>query len=133
MGDPSKEYKHVVSLVSVFPAKIGGSAIESARITANKVLEANSAVSYFLKIAIYPHTIVRQHKLMGFAGADRLSQGMSRSFGKATKRAARVSANQPIFKVFINKDGIELAKTALRRATKKLPMSCKITLMENTF
>jgi large subunit ribosomal protein L10e len=70
---------------------------------------------------------------MGFAGADRLSQGMSRSFGKATKRAAKVSANQPILKVFINKDGIELAKTALRRATKKLPMSCKITLMENIF
>jgi large subunit ribosomal protein L10e len=133
MGDPSKEYKHVVSLVSAFPAKIGGSAIESARITANKLLEAKSAVSYFLKIAIYPHEIIRQHKLMGFAGADRLSQGMSRSFGKATKRAARVRANQPILIVFTNKDGIDNAKTALRRASKKLPISGKITVMENTF
>jgi large subunit ribosomal protein L10e len=133
MGDPSKDYKYVVSLVSPFPAKIGGAAIESARITANKVLELNGGVPYFLKVAIYPHEIVRSHKLMGFAGADRLSQGMSRSFGKSTKRAARVRANQPILIFFTNKDGVDLAKIALKKASKKLPISGKITVKENTF
>ena len=132
MGDSTNEYSHVVSLLSAFPTKIGGGSIESARITANKVLESNSGLSYFLKIAVYPHEIIREHKLMGFAGADRLSQGMSRSFGKATKRAAKVNANQPIFLVFTNKDGIDTAKTALRRASKKLPISCKIIVKENT-
>jgi large subunit ribosomal protein L10e len=132
MGEPSNDYAHVVSLVSAFPAKIGGGALESARITANKVLEANTGISYFLKIAVYPHEIIREHKLMGFAGADRLSQGMSRSVGKATKRAARVSANQPILTVFTNKDGIDVAKTALRRASKKLPISCKIIVKESS-
>ena len=100
IGDPSNEHTHVISLVSAIPTKIGDSAIESARITANKVLEANSNISFFLKIAVYPHEILREHKLMGFAGADRVSQGMSRSFGKATKRAAKVSANQPILIVY---------------------------------
>jgi large subunit ribosomal protein L10e len=133
MGDPSKEYKYVISLISAFPAKIGGGAIESARITANKVLESSTGVSYFFKIAIYPHEIVRLHKMMGFAGADRLSQGMSRSFGKATKRAARVKANQPILIFYTNKDGVDLAKAALKKASKKLPMSCKITVKENPF
>ena len=132
MGDPSKDYKYVVSLVSLFPGKIGGSAIESARITANKVLDS-SGVLYFFKVAIYPHEIVRTHKQMGFAGADRLSQGMSRSFGKATSRAARVSANKPILIFFTNKEGVDLAKTALKKASKKLPISCKITVKENTF
>ena len=133
MGDPSKKYKHIISLVSTFPGKIGGGAIESARITANKVLESSTNVSYFLKVAIYPHEIVRSHRLMGFAGADRLSQGMSRSFGKSTKRAARVSSNQPLLIFYTNKDGIDLAKSALRKASKKLPISCKITVKENTF
>ncbi len=133
MGDPSKKYKYIISLISPFPAKIGGGAIESARITANKVLESNAGVSYFFKIVIYPHEIVRLHRMMGFAGADRLSQGMSRSFGKATKRAARVKANQPILVFYTNKDGVDLAKVALKKASKKLPISCKITVKENTF
>ena len=132
MGDPSNEHTHVVSLVSAIPTKIGGGALESARITANKVLEANTNVSYFLKIAVYPHEIIREHKMMGFAGADRLSQGMSRSFGKATKRAAKVRAHQPILIVYTNENGIEIAKTALRKASKKLPTSYKITVLANT-
>jgi large subunit ribosomal protein L10e len=126
MGNTKEEYNHIVSLVSSCATKIGGSALESARITANKVLELVRGGSYLLKIAVYPHEIVRAHKLMGFAGADRLSQGMSRSFGKAVKRAARIGANQAILIVYINDDGVDQAKIALRRASKKLPIPCKI-------
>jgi large subunit ribosomal protein L10e len=130
MGDAQTDYKHAVCLIAPHPTKIGGCAIESARIAANKVLEAASGVPYLLKVAVYPHEIVREHRLMGFAGADRLSQGMTKSFGKAKSLAARVGANQAILVVYVNEDGVDVAKASLKRASKKLPVPCKILVRE---
>jgi large subunit ribosomal protein L10e len=67
---------------------------------------------------------------MGFAGADRLSQGMKLAFGRPTGRAARVSPGQPILSVQVNDEGIDVARKALTRASKKLPIPCKIVVDE---
>lgn len=133
IGEPSTGYEYTVSLVAPHDAEIGGSALESARVTANKVLTGATGGKFFLlRVCVYPHEVVRGHKLMGFAGADRLSQGMRLSFGKPTGRAARVSMNQKILAVDVNKDRIDLAKEALKRASKKLPTPCNIVVEENT-
>jgi large subunit ribosomal protein L10e len=118
----SDEFECSLSLVAKNPIKVTSRAIESARITGNKYLENNLTTSnYRLQIRVYPHEIIRQHKQMAFAGADRLSQGMRKAFGRPTGRAARLSKNQAIITVAVNKDDIDVATTALIRASKKLP------------
>ena len=129
MGDKKGEYSHVTLFKSAQTAKISSETLEAVRVTANKVLE-NSGKPYLLRILIYPHEITREHKFMGFAGADRLSQGMSKSFGKSTGRAARISAGQDLIAIYTKSDAVDIARTALKRASKKMPISYTVVVEE---
>jgi large subunit ribosomal protein L10e len=121
LGDKKGEYSYKVLLKAKHAARISSAALESTRVTANKILET-SGKSYMLTILTYPHEVVREHKFMGFAGADRLSQGMKKAFGRPRKRVAQVNAEQSILAVSTNEDGIDVAKLAMKRASKKLPI-----------
>jgi len=80
--------------------QIRHTALESARITANRALEKNAGINdYRLKIRVYPHHVIRENKQATGAGADRVSQGMRASFGKAVGTAARVQPNQIVMSV----------------------------------
>src|SRR5204863_395883 len=97
-------------------------AIESARQSANRVLEtALGKNGYFLRTKIYPHHILRENPLASGAGADRMSTGMAHNYGKPIGVAAQVKPGQSIFEVHTNKQHIDLAKKALKRASYKLP------------
>ena len=125
----SGDYDVTVALVSNGAVEVTASALEAARVTANKVLTvATGGHGYFLRIVPYPHEIVREHKFMGFAGADRLSQGMKNAFGRPTGRSARISRNQQVIAIDVNKDKVDVAKEALKRASKKIPVSGKIVV-----
>ena len=126
LGDTKADYDYVVTLVADHSAEIGGSALESARITSNKVISLVTGQPFLIRVLAYPHEIVRAHKFMGFAGADRLSQGMRKSFGRSTDRAAKVNAGQPFLAIHTMEAGLEKAKEALRRASKKLPVTSKV-------
>jgi len=129
MGDPHGKFEYLVSLVALSEVTISHKALEAARVSANKVLyDKLGGTGYFLRLYVYPHEIIREHKLMGFAGADRLSEGMRRAFGKPSDRAAKIKVNQKVLTISINKDHIELAKNAIKRATSKLPMPYRITV-----
>jgi len=129
LGDGRGEYSHIVLLKATHPAEVSSGALEAVRVTANKVLET-AGKPYLLRVLVYPHEVVREHKFMGFAGADRLSQGMSKSFGRPTGRTAKVVADQVVVAVYTKSDGIDIAKTALKRASKKLPISHDIAVEE---
>lgn len=129
IGEPSKDYEYQVALAPPHDVEINESSLEAGRVTANKVLtNATGGKSYLLRVCIFPHEIVREHKAMGFAGADRLSQGMRRSFGKPTKKAAKVSANQKIISVDVYKDRVDVAKEAMKRASKKISVPTNIVV-----
>ena len=83
-----------------------------------------------MKVKVYPHHILREHALASGAGADRFSSGMAHSFGKPVGVAARVKKNQVLFQVEVDKQNLPLAKQALERASKKLPCSCTIQVVE---
>jgi len=128
-GDSNDEYEYTISLISSSNVKINSRALEAARVTANRALERMLGErSFLLKVIPYPHEVVREHKMMGFAGADRLSQGMKLSFGKPTGRAARVKKDQEILTIFVDKEDIKAAKKALERASKKLPIKYNINV-----
>lgn len=126
LGDTGLDYEYKITMVAPHSMELSAKSLEAARVTANKVLGIEAGQQFMLKVVTYPHEITRAHRFMGFAGADRLSQGMRGSFGKATDRAAMVNANQIILAIFSMQSGVETAKKALARASKKLPIPCRI-------
>ncbi|MFH0896969.1 MAG: 50S ribosomal protein L16 [Candidatus Bathyarchaeota archaeon] len=129
LGDTKAEFSDATFLKAAYPSQVGSGALEAARVTANKVLEA-SGKPFLLKILPFPHEVVREHKFMGFAGADRLSRGMTKSFGRPASRRAKLTAGQVILAISVNSDMVATAKAALKRASKKLPIPCNIVVEE---
>ena len=124
-----KSYDGVVHLVSKKHIQIRDHALESARQTTNRWLEKTVGKGlYFFKIRTYPHHILRENPLAAGAGADRLSTGMSHSYGKSIGRAAQVKEGQQIITVQVDKSKVREAKLALSKAAYKLPVSCKVVI-----
>ena len=127
LGNKSGEFPVSISLLVDEQCQIMHNALEAARIAANRYIEKKSGKqNYHLKVRVYPHNVVRENKQATGAGADRISQGMSLSFGKNVGTAARVSRNQKIITISTTEDNIAHAKSALKRAGAKLPSYCKI-------
>ena len=129
MGTASKEFDTVIKLNSQKRMNVRHNAIESARMTSNRLLEKNLAKDYHLRIKIYPFHVLRENALASGAGADRLSTGMKKSYGKSVGSAARVREGQTLMELRINKANVRVGKEALARAAKKFPCSCKIVVL----
>ena len=129
MGGPPSNFSRIVNLVSQERVQIRHNALESCRVAANKVLlDKYGDTGYRLTLTPYPHVILRENKMIATAGADRLQEGMRRSFGKPTGRAARVNHGQTILIAHVNADGIETAKLALEVGASKLPVRTRIII-----
>ena len=66
--------------------------------------------------------------MMAFAGADRMQDGMRRSFGKPADRAARVKANQELLTVRVEPRHVKEAMFSIRKAISKLPTPAKVRI-----
>jgi len=129
MGDTKTKYAHRVSLLSDNAVQIRHNALEAARVAANKVLADNlGETGYVLNLRVYPHNVLRENRMIATAGADRLQEGMRRSFGKPTSRAARVNPDQAILSIDVNESAIEYAKNALKIGAGKLPTTCRLAI-----
>jgi large subunit ribosomal protein L10e len=127
MGNLREDFPVVLSLKVKNRVQVRHTALEAGRIAANKVLNANVGVaSYHLSVRPYPHIVLRENKLATGAGADRVSSGMRRAFGKNVGTAARLERNQAILTVRVPADKVEFAKTALWKASMKFPSPCYI-------
>ena len=111
MGNAKKKFPYQVQLVSKANVQIRHNALESARQTSNRVLEKTLGKNaYHMKIRTFPHHILRENPLASGAGADRMSTGMKKAFGKAISAAARIKKGQVIMHVDIAKANIPVAK-----------------------
>lgn len=126
MGDKTGKYDVILHLVPEMDLQIRHNALESARMSSNRVLETALGKNYFYQIKVYPFHVLRENPLASGAGADRFSTGMSHAFGKPIGVAAQIKKGQPIFELRVNKKDIKLAKGALQRAAYKLPCKCRI-------
>jgi len=132
LGSPKKRFRYTLNLISKDDLQIRDNALESAKQSSNKILEKNIGLSgYYMKLKPYPHHILRENPLATGAGADRFSTGMQKAFGKPMGNAAQIRKGNTIFQISVDKNNIELAKQALTRASKKLPCSCTIQMIEN--
>lgn len=131
MGNTSKEYTHRVELINIKDVQIRHNALESARIAANRVMEKFvGRDDFMLKIIPYPHQVIREHKRVNVAQADRFQEGMKKAYGKPAMVAARIKNKQPIIIAEVDKRNVEYAKTALKRASAKFPSPCRIIVNE---
>jgi len=130
MGNPQGKFDTVVRLNCQRHMNIRHNAFESARMTSNSLLEKNLGKAYHLKIKVYPFHVLRENPLAAGSGADRMSTGMKKSFGKSIGSAARIKEGQTLMEVRINKENLKLAREALSRASKKFPCSCKVVVAE---
>ena len=131
MGNVKGDFPIKVSLVAKEACKIRDSALEAGRITANRLLVKNLGTQNFhVKLRVHPYQVIRENKQATGAGADRVSQGMRQSFGKATGIAAKVRAGQKVFTISVDKEGFPIAKDALRRCGHKLSTPVSIVVDE---
>ncbi|MEM4703755.1 MAG: 50S ribosomal protein L16 [Candidatus Bathyarchaeia archaeon] len=128
MGDTKAKFEVEAKLLALKPAQIRHNSLEAARVAANRVLMDKLVNNYLLRVLPYPHTILRENKMIFGAHADRLQQGMRASFGRPIGTAARVKADQPIIVINVNEEHVEIAKEALKRGSAKLPIPCRIVV-----
>jgi len=128
MGDIKGQFEIEAKLVALKRAQIRHSALEAARIATNRLLVDKLVNDYLMHVRPYPHIILRENKMIFGAHADRLQQGMRRSFGKAIGTAARVKPGQTIITVKVKAAAVDTAKESLKRGSAKLPIPCKITV-----
>lgn len=131
MGNAKGKFEYQASLIAEKEAQVRHNALEAARVAVNRVLQGKLGENYFMRVVPYPHTILRENKMIFGAHADRLQDGMKRAFGKPIGTAARVKPNQPVIIVGMNEDGIEAAKEALERGGDKLPITSRIVVEKN--
>ncbi|MDP1695524.1 MAG: 50S ribosomal protein L16 [archaeon] len=95
-----REGKHPfnIRLISEQRVQIRDNAIEAARMFLTKMLDEKMLNQYYLAVKVYPHHMMRENKSAGgMAGADRISSGMTQSYGIVIGRAAIVRPGQDIF------------------------------------
>jgi large subunit ribosomal protein L10e len=131
-GGKKAIYEYCVQLLSNEKIQIRHMAIESCRLAANKTLEKTTGEQgYYSKLRIYPHNLLRENKQIATAGADRISEGMRRAWGKAVSLGARVRQGQCIMELYVNAPHVEAAKKALKGASVKLPATPTIIVLEH--
>ena len=73
---------------------------------------------------------MRHNKIAQGAGADRVSMGMRKSFGRTVGTAARVKSGQKLITLRTSEAFASEAKEALRKSSHKLPTPCSIVVNE---
>jgi large subunit ribosomal protein L10e len=128
MGDTKTNFPVHAQLISTEEVQIRHNALEAARVASNRVLMNKLGNAYLMKVVPYPHTILRENKMIFGAHADRLQDGMRKSFGKPVGIAARIKVGQPIIEIGVPENAAEVAKEALQRGQNKLPVPCRIVV-----
>jgi large subunit ribosomal protein L10e len=117
------DFEAVFRLTVKKPALITQEALEAARVAANKILETElGEANYVLRLIPYPHIVLREHKMLTMAGADRLSKGMKKAYGKPTTLAAKIEAGKPVIEVFSSLRSESTVKKSLKTASSKIPV-----------
>ncbi|MEM1526144.1 MAG: 50S ribosomal protein L16 [Ignisphaera sp.] len=131
MGNTKINAEIKLELISIERGVIRHNALEAARVIAHKYLSKYVGdTNYMIVLKSYPHHVIREHKMLAFAGADRLQEGMRLAFGKPAGLAVRTEPRSIIIEIYGLKQHIEQIKEAMRRAASKIPVKCHIEVKE---
>ncbi len=121
------KHNYSVRLIAKERVLIRDNALEACRMFLTKEMDTKAPGQHYFTIKVYPHHILRENKTAAGAGADRLSSGMSHSFGSVVGRAAIVNPGKEIFFISCDDDKIaRIARDALIPVKAKIPGKCRI-------
>jgi len=122
------KHKFLVRLVAMGDVQIRDTALEAGRMHVHKILEDKLLGEYFFAVKVHPHHFLRNNKTSGVAGADRMSTGMSHSFGIIEGRAALVPKGKDIFFITCKDEkGARTIRAAVESVKAKMPCAAKVT------
>ncbi len=129
VGNLRGNYPFTVQLIAKEACQIRHSSLEASRVAATKsLMKGIGREEFHMKIRVYPHQVLREHKYATGAGADRVSEGMRLSFGKPVGTAARVRPGQILMTVAVGPAHLAQAKESMRRASHKISTPCRIVV-----
>jgi len=127
MGNLHTKFPLKFKLVAVEDINLRHNALEAGRMTATHLLAGKYGKKGFaLHIHAVPHHIMRENPLATGAGADRMQKGMKNCFGKPIGRSCQVKKGKVLMSAEVPEGGETFAKEALRKASCKFPIPCKI-------
>lgn len=129
-GGATGDYDFKIELIANTKVQVLHNALEAARLAGNKIMAAEVGDTAFSSLLrVYPHVILRENKMIATAGADRLQEGMRRSFGKPWTLGARIRRGQVIYELQVKTNDLKTAKRAMRTASSKLPVTTSINII----
>ena len=131
MGDTKGTFEIEGKLIALERAQIRHSALEAARVATNRVLIDKLINDYLMVVHPYPHIILRENKMIFGAHADRLQQGMRRSFGTAIGTAAKVEVGQPIITVKVKAGARGNSQRIAKKRKRKTSYTLQNSYLQN--
>lgn len=129
MGNTNGVFNAAVKLISKEDVQVRHNALEAARVISHKYLSKYVGdENYLLIIRSYPHHVLRENKMMAFAGADRLQDGMRLSFGRPIGTAARINEGDVVAEVRVPDRFVQHAKEAMRRMLSKMGIKAEVVI-----
>jgi large subunit ribosomal protein L10e len=132
MGEDKPTYDLHFYLRTKADVQLRSNALEAARQAANKYMEKHVPSGFFMRVVPFPHNVIREKKFASGAGADRVSQGMTLSFGKPSSVAARVFKGNTVIEIKTMAKNKVFVKEALQRASSKLSGQYSILMSEDS-
>lgn len=127
IGNQTKDYNTVLDVIAKESIQIRDNAIEALRQKLVKKLTAEIGKDeYFIKIRLYPHHILREHKSASGAGADRVSKGMKLAYGKNNGRAVQIRKGQILLSIVIDESKVPKVKKIIDTIKYKINMAFEI-------
>ena len=127
MGNLTAEFPLKFQLIAAKDVNLRHNALEAGRVTATHCLAKQYGKKGFaLHVHAVPHHVMRENSLATGAGADRMQTGMRSAFGKPKGLACQVRKGKIIMTANVQEKGEYFAKEALRKASAKFPIHCRI-------
>ena len=96
-GQMKDDYDYKVELLVTERIQRRHNSLEACRLAANKRMATVGDMSFFSRLTVYPHVILRENKMIATAGADRLQEGMRRAFGNSCSETS-ISPSKQLLK-----------------------------------
>lgn len=114
------DYTLKALLISKSNVRVRDNGLEAARQVVSRDLEKYLSGNYKFWVRKYPHEVIRENRMLSGAGADRLSKGMRKSFGKPSDLAARVYEGDVVFEVHTYDQNRNIVYNAFRKSSQKM-------------
>ena len=132
-GYDQGKHTYQVRLVAEQWTQIRDNALEACRMLITKQMDTHALGQYFLEVKVHPHHFLRENKsAAAVAGADRISTGMTQSFGVVVGRAGIIGAGKDIFLISCaNEKTARIARDTLVMLKSKVPCKVRIIFEKN--